>query len=205
MNPTKDKIHLANAALRNIADVAKRMVEKSGSADAGFIRLEAEAVLFLLSPSAAERDQQPTADDLKYSVLGEASINEHLSEVSELDPSRMVEGRSYTLTSGQRAWLREVYDMTPARTVTIIELAFWPGTRCPQRLTLRSDEHVDNSRKHVLVMCAITSVGRFFTESKAKEQEKATAVRERSETGTSVGGRKKVQTLSDLLDELAGV
>jgi hypothetical protein len=117
-----------------------------------------------------ESREEPGEWDRKYEVLEVGSLSEHL-EAQVLEPSRMVMGRSYVLTPGQRAILREWYSLTPTRTITLQEVALWAGTRYPRRIIIRSDEHVHSGRRHVLVSATIDRPGEFFTAAWEKDQE----------------------------------
>jgi hypothetical protein len=122
------------------------------------------------SESNLDHDPEIGEEDRKYTVLEQGSLTEHL-ESQVLEPARMVMGRSYVLTPGQRAVLREWYGLTPTRTITLQEVALWPGTRHPRRVIIRSDEHVHSGRRHVLVSATIDRPGQFFTAAWEKDQE----------------------------------
>lgn len=114
-----------------------------------------------------ERTAKPDELDLQYicpCVI--PTISEHVwrGQKQVLSPTNIFKGYSYTLSPGQRQWLRDNYGMTPTETVTILDLGVWPGNH-PKSITLRSDEHVDPRRRHVLVKATITRPGRFFHEA----------------------------------------
>jgi hypothetical protein len=122
------------------------------------------------SKSNLDHDPEIGEEDRRYTVLEQGSLTEHL-ESQVLEPARMVMGRSYVLTPGQRAVLREWYGLTPTRTITLQEVALWPETRHPRRIIIRSDEHVHSGRRHVLVSATIDRPGQFFTAALEKDQE----------------------------------
>ena len=87
-----------------------------------------------------------------------------------LVPSKCWAGYSYSLSPGQRGWLRDVYGLTPTATVTVHEVSPWPGTRHPRMIHLRSDLHVDpRNRRHVLVSAVIREPGKFWSESAERD------------------------------------
>ncbi len=82
-------------------------------------------------------------------------ISEHIAGDNVMTCSNLhapsSNGRSYTLTPGQRTVLRDRYGMTPTKTVVVEEIAIWPAApTCVRHVILRSNEHVPNTRKHVL-------------------------------------------------------
>jgi hypothetical protein len=114
----------------------------------------------------------PTADDARYELpLVAPSTESHLKGGNEvLDPSRLWNGMSYTLSPGMRGILRDLYELTPTQTVTVAWVEPWPGTRHPYRMCLRSDEHVDpRRRKHVLTQVVVNEVGKFFRMSAERD------------------------------------
>lgn len=114
----------------------------------------------------------PDADDMRY-VLPAAPprLEDHLRDGanSEMSANVLWDGFSYTLTPGQRAWLRDNYDLTPTETVTAVWIERWPGTVHPRAMRIDSDLHVPASRKHVLKSVVIRNVGRFFRESEERD------------------------------------
>lgn len=113
--------------------------------------------------------------DSRYTVpTNPPTMPEHFdgSVPQVLSPGHAWPGYSYSLTPGQRAWLRDNYALTPTKTVTVLELTCWPGTQHPRMIHLRSDLHVDpRNRRHVLVNAVIRTPGKFFTESAARDAE----------------------------------
>lgn len=110
----------------------------------------------------------PTADDLRYTVpIGPREWHHVIEEdYPVLDTSNCYVGWQYELTPGQREWLKGRYGMTPARTVSVENLATWKGTQHPRSLTLRSGEHINPTlRKHTLSSVTITCPGTFFREA----------------------------------------
>jgi len=147
--------------------------------------------------------------DKKYELpVDQPTIPEHFldGKPQVLDANHAWPGYSYSLTPGQRAWLRDNYGLTPTATVTITGIARWPGTRHPQMISLRSDIHVDpRQRKHVLVEAVIREPGRFFTESAAHDAklEAARTVNE-AKKGGKAPREKKIADLSSYLTDLEG-
>lgn len=114
-----------------------------------------------------ERAAKPDTLDLQYVCpCVPPVISEHIwrGQKQVLSPTNLFKGYSYTLSPGQRQWLRDNYGMTPTETVTILDLGLWPGNH-PRTITIRSDEHVDPKRRHVLVKATIGKPGKFFHES----------------------------------------
>jgi len=114
-----------------------------------------------------ERLAQPDVLDLQYICpCVPPVISEHIwrGQKQVLSPTNLFKGYSYTLSPGQRQWLRDNYGMTPTETITILDFGVWPGNH-PKTITLRSDEHVDPKRRHVLVSATINRPGKFFHEA----------------------------------------
>jgi hypothetical protein len=125
----------------------------------------------------------PTQDDLRWPLSPPEEIGAHLSLGSDrpiLD-CKLVRGRSYGLTPGQRDILRDWYSLTPTRTieVTNIELfdpAIYGYVNLVRSVTLRSNIHVEeHKRKHMLISCVIDNWGAFCTAAKRRDEERAQA------------------------------
>ena len=118
---------------------------------------------------------EPSEDDRRYKLpLIPPKTEDHFdgSEPQVLSPSVLWVGFSYTLTPGQRAWLRETCSLTPTRTVTIGWVETWPNTQHPRAMLVRSDIHIDPKyRKHILVDVVVREVGKFFRESAERDAE----------------------------------
>lgn len=116
---------------------------------------------------------EPTADDVRYELPTEApKVEDHFQDgvPQVLMVATMWEGYSYSLTTAQRAILRETFGMTPSQTVTVRLVERWPGTRFPRSVKLTSDLHVDpRLRKHVLTSVHLREVGKFFREAAERE------------------------------------
>lgn len=119
--------------------------------------------------------ETPTEFDKRYELpVDRPTIPEHFNGKTPqtLTAGHAWVGYSYSLTAGQRAWLRDNYGLTPTATITLLEIVRWPGTRHPRLLHLRSDLHVDpRHRRHVLVNAVIRTPGKFFAESAARDAE----------------------------------
>lgn len=121
----------------------------------------------------------PHPDDLLYllpdaplTVLKDHFPNGRLPE--KLSASNARKGFSYTLTPGQRTWIRTHYALTPAQTVTITELCNWDGTLHPKSIRIESDIHIDpRLRRHTLIVANISQPGTFFRESALEDQRMA--------------------------------
>lgn len=116
---------------------------------------------------------QPSEFDLLYPLSTPASWLPHFEHgVPTLSPSTIRVGARLTLTPGQRATLRERYEMTPTRVVEVVNFELYPGTKAIKWLTLRSDLHVPEShRKHILVHCLISDFGNWYRSSIELDQE----------------------------------
>lgn len=115
-----------------------------------------------------------TADeyDLMYICPSDRPlISEHVwkGEKQVLSPGNAYQGYSYTLSPGQRQWLKDMFNLTPTATVTLSEVALWEGNH-PRRIILASDEHVDVRRRHVLSRVVISNPGKFFYDSHKLDQ-----------------------------------
>lgn len=82
-----------------------------------------------------------------------------------LSASCMWPGYHYTLTPGQRAWLRSVAGLTIAKTATIDWLELWPGTQHPRSMKVSCDLHVSATQKGTQVTAVVREVGKFLTEA----------------------------------------
>lgn len=139
---------------------------------------------------ASADSESPSEFDVRYELpVDRPTVLEHFDgkQPQVLSVGHLWAGYSYSLTPGQRAWLRDNYGMTPTQTITVLEVSAWPGTRHPRYLHIKSDFHVDpRNRRHVLVNAVIRQPGKFFTESAARDaeleaaREKAAAEREES-------------------------
>lgn len=158
--------------------------------------------------------ESPDDFDRRYELPVDApTIGEHFlnGEAQVLSPGHLWAGYSYTLTPGQRAWLREQYGMTPTATVTVLEIARWPGTRHPRVLHLKSDLHVDpRQRRHILTSAVIRTPGKFFAEAAQYDAEReaqlAAEDAEKVAKGEATGKKPRVRKIvdaADYLDELA--
>lgn len=139
----------------------------------------------------------PTQEDLRYPLTTPDSWLPHFeSREPLLSTSTLRIGARLTLTPGQRATLREQFEMTPTKVVEVTRLECFPGTRAIRELVLRSDLHVPESkRKHILVHCRITSFGKWYGSSieldKAKEEEKAALQDQRAQRASAKGNKKE--------------
>ena len=137
-------------------------------------QIEDDVKLHNLHHYIPDVNAEPSAEDLMcHCLTTPAAISEHFADGTNpiLSPRNITAGYSYQLSPGQRKWLRDRYDLTPTKTVTIIELALWPKTDHPRRLIIRSDLHVEeHRRKHVLVQVAITQPGEFFVQSAREDK-----------------------------------
>lgn len=112
----------------------------------------------------------------RYTVPTECPpTEEHLvgGKPQVLRPAVMWPGHHYTLTPGQRQWLREFAGLTPTETVTVAWVGVWKGTQHPKEFKIVSDLHVDpRNRRHALTELVIRDAGRFFFESAELDREK---------------------------------
>lgn len=137
----------------------------------GAWNLPTKTVVEALGARLDEQRKQPTDEDRKWQHTPPEVIGEHLS-LGDNRPTlscALMVGRAYALTPGQRDYIRDHYNMTPARLVKITEVALYPGTSCIRRVTLISEEHVDPRRRKMTVKLAIDNWGQFCTESKAND------------------------------------
>lgn len=95
-------------------------------------------------------------------------------------------GFSYTLSAGQRRYLRNRYGMTPTSTVTIDRVAYFKGTNVIHTMLLTSDEHVPNSRRRHVLNEVVLIATDFFERSSAFDKE-IEAERATGRAGTPTG------------------
>ena len=92
-----------------------------------------------------------------------------------LTNSTIREGGQFVLTSQQRSFLLHRFGLTPTRTVTVNNMAFFPPETHESTLihsfTINSNLHVADYklRRHMLVAVRITDAGEFF--QLAREQQ----------------------------------
>lgn len=153
---------------------------------------------------------QPSEFDLLYSLATPASWLPHFEHgVPTLSPSTIRVGARLTLTPGQRATLRERYEMTPTRVVEVVNFELYPGTKAIKWLTLRSDLHVPEShRKHILVHCLISDFGNWYRSSVELDQEAEKAREDkprakRASAGKGVEGRGSAESALELAAKYA--
>jgi hypothetical protein len=160
----------------------------------------------VLREQLAEREKTaalPTQEELSLTLPTTIpNLTEHM-ELRTLDPSRMWDGFAYTLTPGQRKWLRDHFDMTPTETVVVSQLDRWTGTQSLRAFRLESQLHVDpRMRKHVLTAVWIRNARKFFSESRENDA-RVDKVKEGG-TGTRVGKNvSQPTTIEGLLEQLA--
>jgi hypothetical protein len=137
----------------------------------------------------------PSAHDLMWPWVGQEGIDEHLAgtatDVRPVLSCRAQVGRSYCLSPSQRDVVRQWFNMTPAPTVEVIELATYADGKHIRRMRLKSCEHVDPRRRAVMTMCAIDKWGEFCHAVTVRE-------RERSEAAEL---EKFTQRITNLLDK----
>jgi len=106
----------------------------------------------------------PTALDLKYALNVPTSWAAHFDGgVPYFGVSTLRVGGQLLLTSGQRKVLNDMAGLTPTRTITILDIDFYPGTTAVRTLTIGSNLHVpDHKRKHVLSKWTLTNFGEFM-------------------------------------------
>lgn len=158
---------------------------------------DAEAALEFYIPN-----ETPPAEALPY-IITDSSVAEHLQSCKDGIPStialnNLVSGYSYTLSPGQREWMRRHYDMTPSEVIVVTEVECWPETRTLRSFKLESMVHVDpRNRKHVLTQARVTEGWRFFMESAVidAEREESRVVKEKKESA-------KLSNLDSLLQGL---
>jgi len=122
----------------------------------------------------------PSADDLRWPLSPPEEIGAHLSLGADrptLD-CKLVRGRSYGLTPGQRDILRDWYGLTPTRTIEVVNVelfdpAVYHHHNIVRSVTLRSNIHVEeHKRKHMLISCVIDNWGAFCTAAKKRDEER---------------------------------
>ena len=121
----------------------------------------------------------PSDEDRTWRRTPAMDLGEHLklSPVNKDErpilSTYLVEGRAYSLSPGQRSYIRDTLDMTPARWVKVVEVAMYRGEPdLIKRVTLVSEEHVANDRRHVVKRFAIDRWGHFMSDSKRRDEER---------------------------------
>lgn len=108
----------------------------------------------------------PTDLDVKYQLSTPKSWAGHYELVAgdcpEFSTSTIRVGGQFTLSAGQRKVLKDLAGLTPTRTITITDLELFPNSQAVRRLAIRSNQHIPDNRKHVLISWTITSFGDFM-------------------------------------------
>lgn len=89
-----------------------------------------------------------------------------------LTPARCHVGRQYTLSPGQRDVLRERYGLTPTMTVIATNVELFPTDDVIWSLALKSTEHIDPKRRHVLNEVVLCPASAFFRDAAMKDKER---------------------------------
>jgi hypothetical protein len=141
--------------------------------------------------------REPTDDDRHWATrAGEpSSVADHFRDnlPEPLSAAQCWEGRQYTLTPGQRAYLRDRYGLTPTRVVELIEVGLFRTTNIVHTFVLRSAEHVDEQRRrHVLNAVCITNAAEFFERAAQldKQREEETAAQAATKESTPKTSRR---------------
>ena len=142
---------------------------------------------------------QPTDLDLKYKLNVPESWVSHFEEVPLLSCFTIRVGAQFKLTSGQRRVLKDMAGLTPTRTITILDLELFPGTRAVRTLTIGSNIHIpEHQRRHVLTKWTISSFGDFMERAYLADVETNDVKVIEKETKTSVKVARKIKTLEEM-------
>jgi hypothetical protein len=111
--------------------------------------------------------REPTDNDRRWAQRAaepSATADHFRDSLPEpLSAAQCWQGRQYTLTPGQRAYLRDRYGLTPTRVVELTEVGLFRATNIVHTFVLKSAEHVDEQRRrHVLNAVCITNAAEFF-------------------------------------------
>lgn len=118
-----------------------------------------------------EAEEVPTSAQLALELPVRAPVLEEHLITRDLSVAQLWPGYAYTLTPGQRKWLRDHFDMTPTQTVTATQVVKWKGTNSLRELRLESQLYVDERlRKRVLKSVWIHDAEKFFRESWENDQ-----------------------------------
>lgn len=115
---------------------------------------------------------QPSEADQRWPLTQPEYVGEHLA-LGDDRPTlscRLVAGRSYSLSPGQRDYIRDRFNMTPARLVKVIEVAVFPGTQLIRLVRLVSEEHVDPRRRRMMTKFTIDRWGEFCDQARANDE-----------------------------------
>lgn len=148
---------------------------------------------------AEHESGQPTDLDLKYKLNVPESWVSHFEEVPLLSCFTIRVGAQFKLTSGQRRVLKDMAGLTPTRTITILDLELFPGTRAVRTLTIGSNIHIpEHQRRHVLTKWTISAFGDFMERAYLADVETNDVKVIEKETKTSVKVARKVKTLEEM-------
>lgn len=160
MTPEDQLIHIIRHrhALREAVDVLERAALPTDEVARALRTLIARADTYI--PAS-----YPTAYRIRATAR---SVTEHLTENRDMIPANLhsptSNGRIFTLTSAQRGILAERYGMTPTTEVVVTEVDVWPAdTTCVRSITIKSTEHIPDTRKHILSACVIDDWVAFCT------------------------------------------
>lgn len=117
-----------------------------------------------------------TDDDRRWATQNPmpSTIEEHFvdGEPELLTAARCHVGRQYTLSPGQRDVLRERYGLTPTMTVKATNVELFSAEDVIWSVTLKSTEHVDPKRRHVLNEVVLCPAATFFRDADIKDKER---------------------------------
>jgi hypothetical protein len=138
---------------------------------------------------------KPSEADQRWPLTPPEYVGEHLA-LGDDRPTlscRLVAGRSYSLSPGQRDYVRDRFNMTPAKLVKVIEVAVFPGTQLIRMVRLVSEEHVDPRRRRMMTKFTIDRWGEFCDQAKANDdaRRESTAVEDDDDDQPAKPGKPK--------------
>jgi hypothetical protein len=128
-----------------------------------------------------------------------ANVADHMAggTFEVLTAARAHVGRQYTLSPGQREVLRDAYGLTPTETITLIDVELFPSEDVIWSLTLKSNEHIDPKRKHVLREVVLQPAAAFFESAALKDKARE---EDRAERNADADGKPRVNRRKSIAD-----
>lgn len=142
---------------------------------------------------------QPTEHDIKWALRNEkpSSIEEHFIQMrkfpvygddrslgpigwrtepeyglEQLSAANAFADRQFTLSPGQRDYLRERFGLTPTTVVVLTNAQTFKSSHVLFQLTIKSAEHVDPRRRSHVLNAATVRASEFFAEAARLDKER---------------------------------
>lgn len=147
--------------------------------------------------------QVPHALELIYGRQPEKPVRRDWEEIPVLSTSTLWTGHAVKLTPGQRAVLRDDYDLTPTALVEIVEVEVYsPPHRDIIRAVTIASQLPAEQRRHVLSTARIDRFGEFLKRASDREKQLTEEREAKASSRTSSTTTTKTKSKQAQLDEL---